>query len=116
MKRIVGRVAGCLWAVSALLGAPAMAAETVKVGMKNGAFTPAAVTIHVGDRVVWINDDEDGRHRVDFDDPAISASGDLKSGKEYAVVFTKAGEFSYNCRYHKDYGMRGKVVVASPAK
>jgi len=116
MKRLLGRVTGGLCAVSALLGAPAAAAETVKVGMKNGVFTPAAVTIHVGDRVVWINDDEEGRHRVDFDDPSVGASGDLKSGKEYAFVFSKAGEFTYNCRYHKDYGMRGKVVVASPTK
>lgn len=112
MKQILG----CLLAVPALLAGPVANADTVKVGMKNSQFSPAAVTVQVGDRVVWINDDEDGDHRVNFDDPSITGSDNLKPRKEYAVVFDKAGEFGYNCRYHKDYGMRGKVVVRPAAK
>ena len=102
--------------VPAVLAGQNAWAEDVKVGMKNSLFAPTTVTVRVGDKVVWINDDEDGHHRVDFDDPAIATSGDLKPGKQYAVVFDKAGEFAFSCRYHKDYGMRGKVVVTNPAK
>ena len=111
MKQIMG----CLSAVSVLLAAQPAWADTLKVGMKNGVFTPAAITINVGDKVVWLNDDEDTRHRVDFDDPSLKSSEDLKTGKEYSIVFNKPGEFSYNCRFHKDYGMRGKVVVVNKA-
>ncbi len=106
----------CLLAVSALLAVQPASADTVKVGMKNGMFAPAAVTIKVGDRVVWLNDDEDTHHRVSFDDPSLKSSEDMRTGKEYSVVFGKAGEFSYNCRYHKDYGMLGKVVVEDKPK
>ena len=112
MKQILG----CLCVVPALLAGQPATADTVKVGMKNSQFSPAALTVQVGDRVVWINDDEDGDHRVNFDDPSLPGSDNMKPRKEHAVVFDKAGEFSYNCRYHKDYGMRGKVVVKAAAK
>lgn len=107
---------GHLFAVSALLAGQPAGADTIRVGMKNGMFAPAAVTINVGDSVAWLNDDEDTRHRVDFDDPSLKSSGDLKPGKEYAFAFNKPGEFAYNCRYHKDYGMKGKVVVVDKTK
>ncbi|MBY0575911.1 MAG: cupredoxin domain-containing protein [Gallionellaceae bacterium] len=107
---------GCLFAVFALFACQSAGADTVKVGMKNGMFAPAAVTINVGDRVVWFNDDEDTHHRVDFDDPSFKSSGDLRPDKEYAIVFDKPGEFTYYCHYHKDYGMKGQVVVVDKAK
>ena len=110
------RILGCLSVVAALLAAQPAGADTVKLGMKNGMFAPATVTINVGDKVVWLNDDEDTHHRVTFDDPALKSSEDLKTGKEHAVVFDKPGEVAYYCRYHKDYGMRGKVVVVGKAK
>ncbi|MBI5438433.1 MAG: cupredoxin domain-containing protein [Nitrosomonadales bacterium] len=114
MKQILG---GCLFAVSALLAGQPAAADTVRVGMKNGKFAPAAVTINVGDRVIWLNDDEDTHHRVNFDDPSLENSEDLRPDKEYSVVFNKPGEFTYYCRYHKkDYGMEGKVVVVDKAR
>ena len=112
MKQIVS----CLLAVSALLAGQSANADTVKVGMKGGVFTPATVTINVGDKVVWLNDDEDTHHRVNFDDPSLKSSEDMRTGKEHAVVFDKPGEVAYYCRYHKDYGMRGKIVVVGKAK
>lgn len=105
-----------LFVVAALLACQSAGADTVKIGMKNGMFAPAAVTINAGDRVVWVNDDEDTHHRVNFDDPSLKSSEDLKTGKEYAVVFNKPGEFAYSCYYHKDYGMKGKVVVIGKGK
>lgn len=109
-------ILGCLFTVVVLLVGQPAGAGTVKVGMKNGMFVPEVVTVSVGDTVVWLNDDEDTHHRVTFDDPSLISSENLRPNKEYSVTFSRSGEFAYNCRYHKDSGMKGKVVVVDKGK
>lgn len=90
--------------------AAATAAATVAVSIKNMTFTPASVTVKVGDTVTWTNDD-DRDHTVRSGDgaPAAFDSGNLSPGKSYSFTFRKAGTYPYGCALHSR--MRGTVVV-----
>lgn len=78
--------------------------------MKDWEFKPAVLTIQVGDTVIWSND-EDDRHDVVFEDTAVGASGALKEGQKFSIIFDKAGEYKYYCRFHRSQGMRGAIIV-----
>jgi plastocyanin len=82
------------------------AAGATAVTIANFAFSPASVTIKVGDSVTWTNNDS-ATHAV-VGDGGIS-SGDLTQGKTYTKKFDTAGSFAYRCSIHPS--MTGTVVV-----
>jgi plastocyanin len=77
------------------------------VVMRNIAFVPQTVTIHVGQTVAWEFDDGTTAHNVTF--PGF-ASPDRTSGY-YSHTFTTPGTFPYQCTIHR--GMDGTVIVTS---
>ncbi len=89
---------------------PKKEGATHSVGMKNWIFSPKELTIHVGDRVVFRNDD-DSNHTVQFEDSALNSSGIIKIGKEFSVTFDKPGVYPYHCKPHHDYNMTGTITV-----
>jgi plastocyanin len=75
------------------------------VSISNFAFNPENVTIQVGQKVTWTNNDS-VPHTVtgtDFD------SGKLDPGATYSHTFDKAGSFDYKCTIHPS--MLAKVTV-----
>ncbi|HWE97798.1 MAG TPA: cupredoxin family copper-binding protein [Tepidisphaeraceae bacterium] len=78
-----------------------------EVSIANLTYTPATLKIHVGDTVVWTNND-DRDHTVIAADGSFK-SPNIKSGQTYEYTFTKAGKFSYGCIYHPR--MKGTIVV-----
>jgi plastocyanin len=94
-------------------------------------FVQPAVTVHVGDKVVFSNPGMDAPHTVTFGtepanifvpsgDPTQFSGGDLNSGimpanagpaSTFEVTFTKAGTFKYICALHDYMGMVGEVTV-----
>jgi plastocyanin len=74
-----------------------------------GAFTPATVTITVGQSVEWVFKDANP-HTATADDGSFSsvASG-LSNGQTYSHTFTKAGTYPYHCAIHPQ--MHGTVIV-----
>jgi plastocyanin len=94
-------------------------------------FVRPAVTVHVGDKVVFNNPGMDAPHTVTFGnepanifvpsgDPTQFSGGDLNSGiipanagkaSTFEVTFTKAGTFKYICALHDYMGMVGEVRV-----
>jgi len=85
---------------------------TASVSIKNTAFNPPSVSIHVGDKVTWTNN-ETGvyapMHTVTSDDGHSFDSGDINPGGSYSVTFAKAGTFAYHCNIHSY--MHGTVTV-----
>lgn len=79
---------------------------TIPVSINNFAFNPATVTIHVGDSVIWTND-QGFDHTVTADGGTFNAT--IHSGQTFTVTFNSAGEFPYHCNIHTF--MHGKVVV-----
>ena len=84
----------------------ANAAQTINVGIKGLKFTPAQVTAHVGDTVVWTNQDP-----MPHTSTARTGEWDLSvpPGQSASFVAAKAGTFAYFCRIHASMG--GKLVV-----
>jgi len=87
-----------------------LCAEEHRVTMKNWEFTPNALTINIGDSVIWINDD-DSHHKIIFEDTSLKSSENIKPEKEYLLTFNKPGENKYYCKYHHEYGMYGTIIV-----
>lgn len=69
-------------------------------------FTPVQVTVPIGGRVNWNNQDSVG-HTTTSDTGVWN--GNLGAGGSYSRVFDTAGTFSYSCTVHS--GMNGRVVV-----
>ena len=68
-------------------------------------FTPFAITVRVGQKVVWINNDTDD-HTVVSDD-AFNTAGHRgtnvllpANGGRYVLVFNHPGVFPFYCRFH----------------
>jgi plastocyanin len=80
--------------------------QTVEVTMQNTAFSPKAITIHVGDTVHWTDKDAAKPHNVvskskgnEFTSPDMDAALPTYQ-KEYSHTFTAAGTVDYVCTYH----------------
>lgn len=72
-------------------------------------FTPANMTVQVGDSVTWTND-SDAPHTVTSDDSGGPlGSPELEEGQSYSQTFDTAGDYAYHCEIH-DY-MQGTVHV-----
>lgn len=87
--------------------APVQTAKTVQVSIKSFKFTPADITVNVGDTVVWTNEDS-APHTVESSEGTLR-SDQLSNGDTYSYKFTKAGKYSYICGIHPS--MKGSVTV-----
>ncbi|MFG1807684.1 cupredoxin family copper-binding protein [Streptomyces sp. NPDC049040] len=79
--------------------APAPVSGTA-VAIKNFAFSPASLTVKVGTKVTWTNQDSDA-HTVTSD----ASGGPLNSpamntGDPFSHTFTKPGTYKYLCTIH----------------
>lgn len=86
-------------------GKTKVAGKTHSVRIRGSAFMPGAMTINVGDSVVWSNKDIIPHTATGkgFD------SGNLDVGASWKFVFKKKGTYSYICNYHPT--MRGTIIV-----
>jgi plastocyanin len=85
-------------------------AATYQVFINNYAFQPTNITIHPGDKVVWINKDD-----VDHTVSALNGSfdsGALDAGARFQFIFRKMGNISYRCSVHPEMKGSVKVVLA----
>lgn len=81
-------------------GAPA-------VTISNFAFSPADLTVKVGDSVTWTNNDSVA-HTV-TGDKAEFDSGSIAPGATFSHKFDTAGTISYHCSVHPS--MTAKITV-----
>ena len=86
--------------------APAAAARTAAVSVRNDYFAPRTVTIARGDTVRWVWRSRGRKHNVAS--PSFGDSGNKRRGA-YAMKFARAGRYAYFCFLHD--GMSGTVVV-----
>ncbi len=90
---------------AATAASPAPSALTIHI--KDFAFNPTPAKIHVGDRVTFINDDDEA-HTATADDKSFDSEG-LDGGGTWQHVFTKAGTYKYFCELHPY--MKATIVV-----
>jgi len=105
-------LAGCTSSTTTTSSGPPATVTAVSdaSGMR---FSPASVTIHKGETVLF--QVQSGHHTVDFDNETLGASnrhsGDLGPQQTFAVQFSQLGTFHFTCKYHAAMGMTGTVVV-----
>ena len=109
MTRCRRRALGCaavLLAAASPAGSGATA-ETIRVEVKNLAFTPAAITAHIGDTIEWVNDDF-----VVHTATARNGEWDVKLRPHATgrTILQKPGKVEYYCRYHPN--MKGEITIA----
>lgn len=105
--------AAVLAAALASCGAPTASApvKTSAVDLPHSyVFQPASITVSVGTRVTWTNDDQ-FTHNIEFTTGDHQRLQDMKPGQKSSFTFSSAGTYHYQCHYHpKD--MQGDVVVS----
>lgn len=82
-------------------------AQEMKVDIKEFMYGPKDMTVPVGTKVTWVNDDEIP-HTV-AETHKVFRSGALDTGDSYSWVFNTPGEYEYFCALHPQ--MIGKIVV-----
>jgi plastocyanin len=113
MRRAALVVAGLLLFLNVPLATVPAAAATQQVMMQNYAFSPAALTVRVGDTVTWMQHDEAPHDVVTTSAPVAFRSPQLSSGQSWSYTFRQPGTYQYYCSVHPD--MRASVTVLPAA-
>ncbi|HEX4550115.1 plastocyanin/azurin family copper-binding protein [Pseudomonas sp.] len=92
--------------VCLLLSMPVWAQE-VKIDIKEFMFGPKDLTVAVGTKVTWVNDDQIP-HTV-AETHKVFRSAALDTHDSFSWVFDTPGEFEYFCALHPQ--MIGRIVV-----
>ncbi len=101
------KLAGSALVSSLARPAIAHAANDTSVTISDFKFTPASITIHVGDTVTWTNNGPSA-HTATANNGSFN-TGVLQKGHSGSHTFTTAGTFTYICQIHPF--MHGTVVV-----
>jgi plastocyanin len=84
------------------------AAEPVSASIEGFAFAPQDLTVKVGQKITWTNDDS-APHTVTATSGADFDSGTMAQGATYSWKATKAGTIEYFCAIHPS--MVGTITV-----
>jgi plastocyanin len=115
-SRVLSRgKAGGSWvsavAVCGLVAPASAGAADASVSVGDNSFSPAAVTIAVGDSVTWTNPAGGNPHNVNFDGGLFDPPPAPSPGWSLTRTFATVGSFSYVCDVHSN--MDGTVTVAA---
>lgn len=78
-----------------------------EVTIQNMAFSPATLSVKVGDKVTWTNQDSVA-HTATADDNSFD-TGTIAQGQSGSFTFTKAGTYTYHCSIHPN--MTATIIV-----
>lgn len=94
-------IAGALMLVSTPLRA-----ETIQVVIDKLVFSPAEISVKVGDTIEWVNKDKFAHTATVKGDWEVM----IPAGKSGSLVVEKAETVDYYCRFHPN--MKGRVTSA----
>lgn len=83
------------------------APRAAKVEIADFTYDPDPVTVQVGGKVIWLNQDS-APHTATAEDGSFD-TGTLEEGKLKSETFKQAGTYEYICQIHPD--MHGVVEV-----
>lgn len=96
---------GAVGAAAAPTAATPPSATTIHI--KDFAYRPTPATIHAGDSVTFVNDDDEA-HTVTATDKSYD-SGGLDTGNRWQYTFAAPGTYTYFCALHPY--MKATIVV-----
>lgn len=79
-------------------GGGAVKSGDVAIVLKGFKFNPSEVTVKVGSKVTWTNDDS-ATHTATGDERQFDTKS-IKPGAKAPFTFTKPGTYSYHCNIH----------------
>ena len=79
-----------------------------KIEIKDFAFNPQTITVKSGEKITWINRDEEP-HTIVSVEKQFKKSPALDTDEEFTVVAGSPGTYSYFCSVHPK--MTGTIVV-----
>ena len=79
-----------------------------KIEIKDFAFNPQSITVKSGEKITWINRDEEP-HTVVSVGKQFKKSSALDTDQEFTIVAGAPGTYSYFCSVHPK--MTGTIVV-----
>lgn len=82
-------------------------AADIKADIQGMSFSPATITVSVGDTITFTNRDG-APHTATAEDGSFTTAT-LSNGKSETIAFDTAGTFAFFCKIHP--GMKGTVVV-----
>ncbi len=80
----------------------------IKIEIKDFAFSPATITVKVGTKVTWTNQDSVAHTATSVDGTTFD-TGLLNQGESGSFTFDKVGTYDYICTPHPR--MQAKVIV-----
>lgn len=92
-----------------------MSGTNASVSLQNIAYNPKTMTVHVGTKVTWMNNEPSAiQHTVTSGSPNAPSgmfdSPTLNQGQTFQFTFSTAGTISYYCRIH-GAAMTGTITV-----
>jgi len=79
-----------------------------RVEIKDFAFNPQTITVKSGEKVTWINRDEEP-HTIVSVEKQFKKSGPLDTDQEFTVTAGAPGTYTYFCSVHPR--MTGTIIV-----
>lgn len=80
--------------------ATAVGGKTATVSIAGFAFKSTQVTVAVGGKVTWTNEDS-APHTATADTGPTFDTGTLKQHQSKTISFSTAGTFTYHCAFHQ---------------
>ena len=87
--------------------AHATTADANEIVIQNFAFEPSTLTVKVGEKVTWVNRDDEP-HTATATDKRF-ASKTLDTGDQFSTEFKAPGTYKYYCALHPK--MTGQIIV-----
>ena len=116
MNKISTPLQGALLALALTSAAhaavPPLLPAVATVHIKDFKYHPPALTIHVGNRVTFVNDDDEA-HTVTATDKSFDSEG-LDTAGMWQHVFNNPGTYHYFCELHPY--MKATIVVLPSSK
>jgi len=82
-------------------------ADANEIVIQNFAFEPSTLTVKVGEKVTWVNRDDEP-HTATATDKRFN-SKTLENGDRFSTEFTAPGTYKYYCALHPK--MTGQIIV-----
>jgi len=79
-----------------------------RIEIKDFAFNPQTITVKSGDKVTWINRDEEPHTVVSVGKKFQKSSG-LDTDQEFSIIAGAPGTYEYFCSVHPK--MTGTIIV-----
>ena len=83
-------------------------AKTNQIVIKDFHFTPQTLTVKAGEKITWINRDEEP-HTIVSVEKQFKKSGPLDTDQEFTVTVGAPGTYTYFCSVHPK--MTGTIIV-----